>query len=78
MAERKRSNDGTRETKKIFGVDGAGTPEQQGSSGGNMARQVGSRDEEKRAVSRPAGKTRVKGTDKRHEGLDENTNEGGV
>lgn len=78
MAERKRSHDGTRETEEIFGTDAGPTPDQQGSSGGNMARQVASRDEEKRAVSRPAGATRVKGTDKRHEGLDENTNEGGV
>lgn len=78
MAERLRSKDGKRETQEIFGVDGAETPSNQGSSGGNMARQVASRDEVKRAVARPAGKTRVKGTDKRHEGLDENTNEGGV
>ncbi len=78
MAERKRSNDGKQETKEIFGVDGPETPDQQGTSGGNLARKVGSRDQVKRATVRPAGATRVKGTDKRHEGLDENTNEGGV
>lgn len=78
MADRQRSQDGKQETKDIFGVEGADTPDQQGSSGGNMARQVAGRDEEKRATVRPAGKTRVKGTDNRHEGLDENTNEGGV
>jgi hypothetical protein len=57
MAERKRSKDGKRETDKILGA--RGSVDQQGRAGGRLARQVGSKDEKKRAFERPAGATRV-------------------
>lgn len=57
MAERKRSKDGKRETDEILGARGG--VDQQGRAGGRLARQVGSRDEKKRAFERPAGATRV-------------------
>ena len=60
MAERKRSNDGTKETEEILGA--RGTVDQAGREGGRLARQVGSRDEKKRAYERPAGTTRVTGS----------------
>ena len=76
MAERQRSNDGRRETEEVHGAKGSIS--QQGATGGTMARKVGSRDEEKRVSTRPAGATRVEGRDKRKEGIDDNANEGGV
>jgi hypothetical protein len=57
MAERHRSKDGRKETEEIFGAEG--TMDQQGRSGGRLARSIGSKDELKRAHERPAGKTRV-------------------
>lgn len=57
MAERKRSSDGTRETEQILGAEGE--VDQAGRSGGRLPRQVGSKDELKRAYERPAGVTRV-------------------
>ncbi|PPB80972.1 hypothetical protein LV82_01705 [Albidovulum inexpectatum] len=57
MAERKRSTDGKRETEQILGE--RGTIQGQGREGGRLARQIGSKDEEKRAFERPAGATRV-------------------
>lgn len=57
MAERKRSSDGTRETEKLFGAEG--DVDQGGRAGGRLPRQVGSKDELKRAYERPAGTTRV-------------------
>ncbi len=57
MAERKRSKDGVRETDGILGE--RGTVDQAGRKGGRLSRRVGSRDELKRAVERPAGATRV-------------------
>lgn len=77
MAERKRSTDGKSETAEILGMDSAPTPEGQGSSGGNMARKIARRDEEKRATDRPGGATRVEGADKRHEGIKQ-SKKGGV
>jgi hypothetical protein len=55
MAERARSKDGTRETDKVLGAEGEIS--QQGRTGGDVAREVGTRDELKRAYSRPAGST---------------------
>lgn len=61
MAERKRSNDGHSETEEILG----GKPEkldetaQEGASGGNVQRKVGTRDEEKQIDETSAGKTRT-------------------
>ena len=55
MAERKRSTDGTRDTDAILGAKGEVA--QQGRDGGDVAREVGTRDELKRAYQRPAGST---------------------
>ena len=55
MAERIRSKDGTRETEEILGA--RGEVSQQGRTGGDVAREVGTRDELKRAYERPAGST---------------------
>ncbi|QDC09205.1 hypothetical protein FHY55_08110 [Oceanicola sp. D3] len=57
MAERKRSNDMSRDTDKIMGAEGEIS--HGGREGGRLARQVGSKDELKRANERPAGATRV-------------------
>lgn len=57
MADRKRSQDGHRDTDAILGADGSVS--QQGRVGGRLSRQIGTRDELKRAYERPAGKTRV-------------------
>ena len=55
MAERIRSKDGTRETEQILGA--RGSISQQGRQGSDVAREVASRDELKRAYERPAGST---------------------
>ena len=55
MAERARSKDGTRETEEILGA--RGEVDQQGRGGGDVAREVATRDELKRAYDRPAGTT---------------------
>ena len=55
MAERARSKDGTRETEEILGAKGEVS--QQGRTGGDVPREVGTRDELKRAYERPAGST---------------------
>ena len=55
MAERKRSKDGRRETEEILGA--RGQVSQQGRKGSDVAREVASRDELKRAYERPAGST---------------------
>lgn len=57
MADRKRSQDGRKETEEVLGA--RGTVSQQGRSGGNLQRDIASEDELKRAGERPAGKTRV-------------------
>lgn len=57
MPERHKSKDGRRETEEILGDDSEVS--QQGREGGRLARTVGTKDEEKRATERPAGKTRV-------------------
>lgn len=63
MAERHRSQDGQRDTKDI--LKNQEPVSQQGRSDGELSRKIGTRDEEKRAISKPAGKTRVRGADKR-------------
>ncbi len=57
MADRKRSQDGERETEKY--VDDAATPSQQGRADGNLERKVGTRDLLKRAEQDKPGVTRV-------------------
>ena len=63
MAERQRSKDGKRETEEVLGTNTEDTPSHGGRDGGNLARTIGSEDEEKRAEDRPAGKTRVRKAD---------------
>lgn len=50
-----------RETRTHLGAEG--TVAQQGREGGRLPRDIGTRDELKRARSRPAGKTRVRKSD---------------
>lgn len=67
MADRHRSNDGTRETDKFI-EDMPETPDQQGRSGGGLARDVGTRDALKRATTQgKSGTTRVRKSDERDE-----------
>lgn len=62
MSERKRSKDARRDTEELPPADGS-VP-QQGREGGNLARDIATRDELKRATERPGGATRVEGKDK--------------
>jgi hypothetical protein len=57
MAERHRSKDGRSETKDLFGEPS--DIDQQGRTGGRLAREIGTEDEEKRSKERPASATRV-------------------
>ena len=66
MAERYRSQDGRQETKDY--LDGAETPGQQGRSGGNLERKVGTRDALKRAEQDRPGATRVTKSDEKGDG----------
>ncbi|UWR21342.1 hypothetical protein [Sulfitobacter sp. S190] len=66
MAERHRSNDGTRETEKF--TDDTAAAAQQGRAGGDLQRDVSTQDERKRATEDPEGTTRVTGEDKRNHG----------
>ncbi|PWE27409.1 hypothetical protein [Pararhodobacter marinus] len=64
MAERLRSQDGTRDTDAILNDDeGTGPAGQQGSAGGNLQRKIGTRDEKKRVDETSAGATRPLGGD---------------
>ncbi len=63
MAERHRSKDGSKDSDKILGEEGA--VQGQGRSGGTLQRDIASRDELKRATQRPAGKTRVTKSDEK-------------
>ena len=65
MADRKRSTDMSRDTDKVLGAEG--TISHQGSSGGELQRKIGSRDEKKRAEERPGGATRVEKRDESEE-----------
>lgn len=58
MAERLRSEDGTRETAEY--LDDTDTPDQGGRAGGRVEKQVGTRDEQKQAEDDRAGITRVR------------------
>ncbi|CTQ34055.1 hypothetical protein [Jannaschia rubra] len=59
MAERHRSNDGSRDTDKFI-EDMPETPDQQGRAGGRVARDVGTQDSLKRATKQGvSGVTRV-------------------
>ncbi|MFD2738865.1 hypothetical protein ACFSUD_04730 [Sulfitobacter aestuarii] len=69
MADRHRSKDGSKDSEKVLG-DKTET-QQQGREGGNLQRDVATRDEEKRSTERPAGSTRVTGADKRNHGESE-------
>ena len=67
MAERQRSQDGTRETDRFTG-DGA-APSQQGRAGGRVERDVGTQDLLKRARDgEDAGVTRVRKADEKEGG----------
>ncbi|MFY0632281.1 MAG: hypothetical protein JXQ91_00590 [Vannielia sp.] len=66
MAERKRSNDMSRDTDKVLGAEGEVS--HGGRKGGELARNVASLDEYKRANERPAGKTRVTKSMEKEEG----------
>lgn len=70
MAERKRSSDGTRETDKF--IEGMPkTPDQQGRSGGEIARDVGTQDSLERATEQGVkGVTRVRKSDERPDAED--------
>ncbi|TQS72466.1 hypothetical protein ERN12_01215 [Rhodobacteraceae bacterium] len=75
MAERLRSQDGTRETKEVLGEapeDLPETPSGQGSAGGEMQRKLGTRDEKKHYDSTDPGNTRVTGQDQDGSGDKEN------
>ncbi|QFT63101.1 hypothetical protein SAMN05421853_11341 [Roseivivax halotolerans] len=66
MAERKRSNDGHRETEEVLGEKPENLPESPdhaGSAGGELNRKVGKRDEEKQVDDTSAGNTRPKAQD---------------
>jgi len=66
MAKRVRSHDGIRETDDILGAKGEIS--QSGREGGRLARDIGTKDELKRAEERPAGATRVKKADEKEGG----------
>lgn len=66
MPERHRSKDGSKDSEKVLGTEGAGSG--QGRDGGRLARNIGSKDELKRAGERPAGKTRVTKSDEAEDG----------
>ena len=68
MAERHRSNDGSRDSENF--VSDLAQPGQQGRADGNLQRDVATQDEEKRVMETPAGVTRVTGEDKRRHGED--------
>lgn len=65
MAERNRSKDGRNEAQEIAESAEAG---HLGRAGGRLARQVGTKDELKRAFEQPAGVTRVRKSDEKDEG----------
>lgn len=68
MADRKRSQDASRETDRVLGA--RGTISQGGRTGGRLPREIASEDEEKRAAERPAGKTRVTKSNEQKDGSD--------
>jgi len=66
MAKRVKSHDGHRDTDDTLGVEGQIS--QSGREGGRLARDIGTKDELKRAGERPAGATRVKKADEKEGG----------
>ena len=66
MAERKRSNDGSKETDKF--LSDTDTPDQGGRAGGGLQKDVGTQDALRRAEKGEDGMTRVTGEDKRNHG----------
>ena len=67
MAERHRSQDGSRDT-DAFLEDAPATPSQQGRAQGNLERKVGTRDELKQAEQTRPGATRVRKSDEKGSG----------
>ena len=67
MPERVRSNDGRSETAELLD-DMPKTPSQQGRADGNLERNVGMQDEERRVEKGEMGTTRVTKEDERGEG----------
>jgi hypothetical protein len=64
MAERRRSRDGKRETDRF--TEAPDTPGHQGRGGeGHLPRDIGTRDEKRRAEHGEAGVTRVRKSDER-------------
>jgi hypothetical protein len=61
MAERHKSHDGQRDTDAFIGEEA--TPGAQGREGGRLAREVGTRSEERRALEPDAGPERVRKAD---------------
>ncbi|WP_306152311.1 hypothetical protein [Roseovarius sp. MMSF_3281] len=68
MAERQRSKDGHRDSDAILGDKDQVAD--QGRAGGDLARKIATRDEEKRAKERPGGATRVTKADEQDSGAD--------
>ena len=62
MVERKRSKDGVKETEQFRQPEVGGGP---GRAGGNLARDVGTQDDLKRAHEQPAGITRETKSDEK-------------
>ncbi|CTQ50658.1 hypothetical protein [Jannaschia donghaensis] len=76
MAERKRSNDGTRETDQFI-EDMPETPDQQGRSGGQIARDVGTADSLARATEQGVkGVTRVTKSKQREDNVSDSVTKG--
>ena len=67
MADRHRSHDKSRDSEKLYG-DKDSAISHGGRKGGNLQRDIGTRDEEKRANERPAGVTRVTESDEQEDG----------
>lgn len=66
MADRQRSKDGKRDT--LTYLDNEDTPVQHGRAGGNLDRDVGTRDALKRAEQDKPGATRVTKSDEKGQG----------
>ena len=66
MAKRVQSDDEYRDSDDILGAEGAIS--QSGRDGGRLARDIGTKDELKRAGERPAGATRIKKADEKDGG----------
>lgn len=77
MAERLRSKDGSRDTDKFI-EDMPETPDHQGRSGGQVARDVGTEDSLKRATQQGVkGTTRVTKSKERDDNVSDSVTKGG-